>query len=530
MTLRGPLIASPQLFTAIYNERALALCTVALVATLIVGYARSWGGAAARAAVTPLLATLAISTAARLAFWHRNVIRTAYMMLNIDRFVDPTLVDLKYPVAYGALVWLTGLFHHPDGQPYGAAFGVLLVTGALTPPVLYLVAREITDDARLAFTAGLMAALHPVHIIFTGHYDFYPVSLFYDALLQLFLLRYMRTHRTIDLVAFALSSYLFCNSRVENNAVFYVNTVVLLIAARKATRHRAAQAVVIVAYLGAHLAVHFDWMHSHLMQQHMVQNLPFAPITFFRVVFTPKWNSLLDLRYSPPYLLLLVVVGVYAAARHGGLARRYEAAVFMSMLLLYVDITDSTVLWNARYFLNLLPSLVMVATCGLERLSARSPRVRQFAPWVVALCFLPYIPMLSRFAFAVQDEYTFYRDEVLPRLPRRATVWKLSLPDQVFQWELRDHHLFEIDGFHVINDAGDLRSGEFLFIGLNCYQMLDRPLPIRPECGAQLHDPNNVVVLRRRIAARPFHNRAPWYISGVWRRFQSIDLYVLRRR
>lgn len=518
------------MFTALYNERALALCTVALLIMVISIGVRPDSRRGAMAIMAPFLSILGLSAVARLAFWHRSVIRTAYLMLNLDRLSDPNHFDLKYPVAYGALVWLVTLFHHPAGPPYGAAFGVLLVTGVLTPPLLYLVAREITEDARMAFTVGLMAVLNPVHIIFTGHYDFYPVSLFYDALLQLFLLRYLRTQRIPDLVAFALASYLFCNSRVENHATFYVNTLVLLVGARRIKAHRAPQVAVIVLYVAAHLAVQFDWSRSSLTEQHLVQNLPLAPLHLFGVFLNPRWNSLLDLRYSPPYLLPLMLVGLYTAIRRRSLAQRYEAMVLVAMLLLYVDITDSTVLWNARYFLNLLPALLMVSMGGLEHIGTRFPRVRQLAPWVVVLCFIPYIPMLWRFAFIAQDEYVFYRDEVRPSLSRDVTVWKMSLPDEVFQWELRDHHLFELDGYHVTNDPNDLRPGDHLFIGINCYQMLDSPLPIRPECGAQLHDPRNVIVLHRRIAARPFHIRAPWYVSGVWRQFQYIDLYLLRRR
>lgn len=518
------------MFSFLYDERALLAVSLVLFVTLAVRTRSALKVRANHPIVLRCVALLALSTVVRLAFWHRGLIRTGQQLLNLDLFANLSYSDLKYPVAFGALVGGLNRLLPVAGPPYGAAFGVLLVVGSLTPACMYLVAREVIDDDRIAATAGLMMALHPVHVLFSVHYDFYAVSVFYDALTQLFLLRYLRERRTADLATFVLASYLFCNSRVENHAVFYANTLMLMLSARKVTADRLVQSLMFVVYLFVHLAVQWDVTHSHLMQQHVVSNLLLTPLKLPIVLIDPHWNHFLDVRFCPPYLLPLIAIGLYAASRRPSLVQRYEALVFVGMLLIYVDIIDSTILWNARYFLNLLPAVVVVAAVGIETASGRLPWLRRIAPWVVALCFAFYVPTLARFEYGMQAEYRFYRDEVRPRLVPGVAVWKLKIQTDLFRDEFRDEHLFDMDRFHVVNDANELQSGDVLFLGFNCYQTLDRPLPMHPECAAQLHDPRNTVVLHRRFPARPYHIRALWYVTGVWRTFRYVDFYLLQRR
>ncbi len=518
------------MFSFLYNGWALLAVSVVLFGALVIHIGYALKVPALRPVFLWCGWLLTLATCVRLLCWQRGVIRTAQPLLNLNQFPYLFYSDLKYPLAFGSLVGGLNEVFPVEGPPYAAAFGVLLVLGSLTPLCVYLVAREVVEDDRLAVTAGMMVALSPLHVLFSVHYDFYAVSVFYDAITQLFLLRYLRARRLGDLVTFAIASYLFCNSRVENHTVFYLNTLMVMLAARKATTVRLAPVAVFIVYVCAHLMVQWDVTHSSLMGQHVIKNLLFAPLHLPGMLLEPHWNHFIDFRFSPPYLLPLIIVGLYAAARRPSIVQRYEALVLVCMLMIYTDITDSTILWNGRYFLNLLPVAVVVATVGLEAVSKRWPFLPRAAPWIVAVSFIPYLRTVAHFDYVTQDEYRFYRDEVRPRLPRDVAVWKLRIDTQLFRDEFRDEHLFEMDRHRVVYDPEALASGDMLFLGINCYQTLDRPIPMQPECAAQLHDPRNVVVLHRRVPARPYHIRALWYVTGVWRSFQYVDFYLLRRR
>ena len=95
---------------------------------------------------------------------------------------------------------------------------------------------------------------------------------------------------------------------------------------------RLKQGAILAAYALAHLAVQFDWSRGSLKDQHVVTDLPMAPFRLAVQLFNPHWNHLIDLRFCPPYLLPLVLVGLYAAWRRPGIVPRYEAALLVTIL------------------------------------------------------------------------------------------------------------------------------------------------------------------------------------------------------
>lgn len=191
-------------------------------------------------------------------------------------------------------------------------------------------------------------------------------------------------------------------------------------------------------------------------------------------------------------------------------------------------------------------------------------RARRAATLAAAvLVFLAYVPTLHAAEYLPQAEYAFYRQEVRPLLRPKQVVWKYQMDPATYlpraqasaytknafdmppsreelvrkleglNIEFEDWHLFgqeAVDlGLKVTHDFGDVQTGSLIYLGLNCYQFVVGDERMVPECQALLDDPRNQVLKKRSAPVRIFHYEAPWYVSGAYRRFDTVTFYLLRR-
>lgn len=544
----------PALFSFLYDQAAFTWIHAALAVFVLAALTHALAlGRHKTQAIDVLLVTL-VSAVPRVAFAGRSLIRTAHQLINLQYLDDGAFHSYTYPVSFAGLLRAARPLWPGVTSNFDVAIDLILTLGILTPAVFYLLCRTLGADRRLGVTLALLVALNPTHVLFSGNYDFFVPSVFYEVLSHLLLLVFLGSGSAAVLPGFLLASTAFYHCRPENSVIFFLHGACLLYAIARMPLPRWLTAAGLAAFVALNVPYQIDWFLHGTYSVHVVSSLPLSPLRVFTVLFDPDWNHFLDWRWSPPYLIVLMALGLWRMRHERRVIHLYAIGILAVFLLVYHDIACHTTTGNSRYFLNLLPAAGVLCLGALAWLYRLHRAAFPVALGVIALAFVAYVPRLDGFGTIVQDEYAFYRAEVQPRLDRRARVWTLGIeaPDlralyagrddilgveaserahrsDVMAKDFMESHLFVLDDFEAVHRDGDLTPGDWVYIGAACYQFSVSAGEIVPACAAQLRDSRNRIVAEAAFQARPYHVLAPWYVSHAWKGFERVRFYLLRR-
>jgi uncharacterized membrane protein len=334
--------------------------------------------------------------------------------------------------------------------------------------------------------------------------------------------------------------------------------------------NKAALAAGAALFFFVNLAFQYDWYEAGSYQVHVVQHLWMAPLAWVWKFDDPTWNHLVDWRWCPPYLLPLLVVGTLQIARKRSILHVYPLVIFATFLAVYSDIRIHTVHANARYFMNILPAVFLVASEAIAWLYGRWEKAFPLVVATIVAVFCAYVPRLADNAYITQYEWQFYWTQARQHLvagprqvwmydpeahhwaeyanaqsssgvvvaavgrifgiPERATRERDPGEMELYQLEFDQGHLFDDGQTRITHRATALTPGDYVFLGANCYQFVVAGDRMLPECERHLHDPRNEILAETGYPARFFNTSAPWVRSGAYRNFRTTTFYLLRRR
>ena len=561
--------APAPLFNVLYDVRALTVVH-ALFALWAAGTGFWLLRHHARARLLLDLAAITVIAAIpRLAFFQKTSFRPAHFFRELS--LPASSYSFSYPVGFPALLNLVGAVTGGVADPHEISWYTSLLIGILTPTVFYLLALRLMRDRQLAWTVALLLAFNPAHVMFSGPHDFFIAGVFFEVTSHLLLLVFFQTRRFVFFWGFLLASYLFYQCRTENNVVFYLHALCVLYALWRLPVNKPLMAVGAALFFGVNLAYQFDWYRAGSSDVHVVNNLWRAPLVWLWSMDDPTWNHLVDWRWCPPYLPLLLLAGTVRILRTRSFIHVYPFVIFATFLAVYSDLRNATPHSNARYFLNLIPAVLLVSAEALGWLYQRWERAFPFVVATIVAIFCLYVPRLADNEYITQYEWRFYWTEVRPLVTGSHRVWLydpiendwpayeraqtaplriagaafgnvLGIPESRTNFRDSEHslpyqpdfvqqlHLFEDGRSTITHTSAALEPGDYVFLGADCYQFVvvgDRMLP---ECERQLHDPRNAVVVQADYPARFYHHGAPWVISGAYRNFRTTTFYLLRRR
>jgi hypothetical protein len=515
-----------------------------------------------------LAAITAISAVPRLVFFQKTSFRPGHLFRELTLSGDS--VSYYYSVGVPALFNFVRILTGNIADPHDISWYTSLVIGILTPAVFYLLALRLTTDRKLAWTLALLLALNPAHVMFSGPHDFFIAGVFFEVVSHLLLLVFFQTRHFVFFAGFLLASHLFYQCRAENNAIFYLHALCVLYALWRLPVNKALMALGTVAFLTVNLAFQYDWYQSGTSSIHVIQHMWRAPFAWLQKAADPTWNHLVDWRWCPPYLPLLLVIGTFRMLKERSFLHVYPFVVFAVFLAVYSDLRSQTVHGNARYFLNITPAIFLVAGEALAWLYQRSERAFPLVVAGIVLTFAAYVPRLADNQYIAQYEWRFYWTQVRPAMSAGYRVWMydphenhwpayeraqtasvrigadvlarvfgvrdspdadrdpdITLP---FGPDFHQGWLFDDGRATVTHSSAALESGDYVFLGALCYQFVVAGDRMLPECERQLRDPRNEIVTQAGYPARFFHPGAPWVTSGAYRNFRTTTFYLLRRR
>ena len=270
---------------------------------------------------------------------------------------------------------------------------------ALTPLAVFAHARLLLGRPDRALWAAAIVAAMPLHVRFSASEVAFVPSLLLSSLafatMHLALKDPSRIVRAALLLALPFVVFVVLHAR-PLNVLFVALMVVWIVAARPEaasvppTRARAARWVAALSIVGVGALVTV----GHLLTRYgenVREGLSFRTLTDgLTGLLDPGVNTLLDVRCTPPVLLLLLLALGWAAWRGAPverlerLRRRYLVAWWFAFFVTHAYVLPENPLNQARYHLHLVVPLAMMAALGLEvlwRARARAPRV---AVWVAA--------------------------------------------------------------------------------------------------------------------------------------------------
>ena len=547
------LVNEPLKFRWLYDLQGLSYIHAALIIYLL--FTIAWLLAERKHGKQFLDALLLIGIAAipRIYFFQKSIFRTAHFFMNLRTMDDPSFYSFGYPVSLNALMRLIIQVGNSSWDRREVAWYLLLVLGILSPAVFYLLSLRLTPNRKLALTMGLLLALNPAHVMFSGPYDFIVASVFFEVLSHMLLLIFFQTGRPWPFIGFLMSSYLFYLSRPENSVVFFLHAICIVVAFWKVKTSKLFLTGGALVFFAMNFMFQYDWALARTYDVHVVQDLYKSPIQIFHVLSDPEWNHFIDWRWCPPYILLFLIIGTWRMIKERSVIHLYPWTVFTVFLLVYSNIGCYTVHGNARYFLNVIPAVFLVMNVAVGWIYARYEKAFYWTVGVAVAVFALYVPKLADNKYITQNEWDFYYTQARAQVAPGHAVWKWNVmksdfvdrlktfqtktgreighePPEALANEFEDQHLFEEDRVRVVNDQAQLNVGDYLFVGSNCYQFVLYEGKMVPECEAALHDPRNEVVLKSEYPTRIYHVRAPWVRSEAWRNFATTTFYLLQRK
>ena len=530
-------------FSFLYDVNALALLQAGLLAFLLAVVVAAVVDGQHRSQVVDSIALVALAALVRLALNHHALIRVSHPTINIGLTDNPQFFFyIDYPVALSGLTTLMDSLLPARMDEFDLTMAEILVVGCLTPAAFYLLSRLLGADRGVAWLVGLLIVFNPTHVLYSTHYDFFATSVFFEVVAHSLLILFLRTGQPVTFAGFFMASAVFYHSRPENSAIFYFHLACLLYAIWRLPLPRVRTVPLTLGFAAFNLAYHFDWLRN-IHPNHVITNLWKAPWRIFGVIFDPEWNHLLDWRWSPPYVLLLVVLGVWVALRKPTAVHLYALAILCSYFAIYHDLMVPSPLHNSRFFLNLMPATAVLSLTALQWLQARWSRTVPAAAAVIVLLFLPYVSELRDFDTIQSQEFRFFRSQVAPTV-KGGTLWRQEVTSALFEQLPEQAHDFFREGavnefedgyldrpdIQTVHRPRDVPTGGWLFLGASCYQLTAVSGQMTPQCAAQLQDPHNRIVKQSdAFAPRLYHLGAPWSITGAWKGFDSVRFYLLRR-
>ncbi|MEZ4390537.1 MAG: hypothetical protein R3A48_05530 [Polyangiales bacterium] len=313
-------------------------------------------------------------------------------------------------------------------------FSVDLALAALTPAALFVHARAMLRDHRVALAAALLLATLPSHLRFSRSDVEFLQSLLLSSLAFTALYgaltdddRRWRVACSAVLPALCLGTYL---TRPENLVFFPLDLAAFAVAATGATIPR--RRVLLVGALVAAPAALAAWAHlfAHYRAE-LAEGLSRRTLqTAWETLRSTRYNTLINPSVTPPWVTAGAVLGLgvmwRSPLRRKGLFLLGWLAVFF---VVHSYIRPHEVAMQARYHLHLVTPLILLAASVTPALAPR-------APWLMALLAALSVttPWLYRgfvrdTAFYEMREFAFLRRETA-RVPRGCRVIEFrGVPD-----------------------------------------------------------------------------------------------------
>ena len=304
------------------------------------------------------------------------------------------------PWSYSRVIPSAGRIYHGPGlallHPEPAWLTETITTSTLayallTPLAVFVHARYLLDDVRAGFFAAVLIAIMPLHLRFshsdTGFISSITVSSMVFALLYVVLRTPSRVRGWSAIILLALPILLLYQLRPLN--ILYFPMLVATPFLRQCLytdrplehRNRAIVAVVVLSVLtfGWGVPLWLEGFGQQVNEGLSVKTL----ITAARVLFSPRFNTLLNPVFTPPGLLLIAIYGAVDLWRRN---RRWLLAFLLLWMLgvlgAHAYVLPQSPYMQARYHLQLLMPFMLLVACGAEAGLRWMIEQRDRKPWL----------------------------------------------------------------------------------------------------------------------------------------------------
>ncbi len=382
----------------------LALCALALVFFLFVlgrDVARS-----KRSALIPVLALTALGALLRVAMSPATMMgawpfsRTSILM----RFVwnSPLLASI-IERSHGTLYF------------FDLVTTVNLMFAFFTPAAVYLHAKKLLEDQRVALLAALLVTLLPLHVRFSqSEVAFIPSIALSSYTFVLVHTALKDRSKWVRLAALAflplVASAMFVARPLNQIFLPLLLWTALYLSRRAAPLSRRLIVSGLVTVVGI---LTFVYVTVPLYRGQIVEGASISTVVNGLVTFlSPAKNTLLYPWITPPGVMLLALGGAWTSTHRRG-PERDRAVFLMGWLLLFfvahAYVVPRAIAMQARYHLHLVVPFVMLAAMAMAKLYTR----RRAIFWLTFVYVLS-IPLLHRgfiedVAFDDMREYAFVR-------------------------------------------------------------------------------------------------------------------------
>jgi hypothetical protein len=331
------------------------------------------------------------------------------------------------------LAWLSRALH-VDITLVGTIFKTDLALAALTPAALFVHARAGLKDLRAALAALLLMATLPAHIRFSRSDVEFLQSLLLSSLTFTALYGALGDERprwrqacAVALPGLCLGTYL---TRPENLVFYALDLAACAVAAAgTALPWRRVAAVGALVSVPAGIAAWGQLLARYRAE--LSEGLSTRTLrTAWETLRSTQHNTLINPAVTPPWVLALAALGLYALLRAG---ERRRAAFLVGWLAVFFVVHSYVrpheVAMQARYHLHLATPLVLLAASAAPLLADRARAA--LAPLALLLLATPWIyrGFIQDTAFYEMREFAFVR-RAAARVPWSCRVLEFrGVPD-----------------------------------------------------------------------------------------------------
>lgn len=343
-----------------------------------------------------------------------------------------------------------------------------LALSSLMPLVFFTHARLLLGDARKALAAAALMAVLPMHVRFAKSDVIFVLSLVNSSLTFATIYGALsdpsRAWRAACGVALPILSFATYLARPENYAFALLDLGALTLYLRAdVPRRRVAFAALAIASAAGY-AVAVDLLARY--RQNVAEGLSLQTLAHaWEIATDPGYNTLVNPRMTPPAVPLLALVGGVTLWRAG---ERRKAAFLAAWLVTFFVINSyvraPTVLMQARYHLNLVSPLLMLAAAALPAVE-RLPRPARaaLAAW---LLLSPWVHrgFVRDVDYTEAQEYFFLRRHRALLDPRCAVLElgpAVDIPEARYTLGLRAPRVSEASRGGVYGGATGVQLGAF---------------------------------------------------------------------
>ena len=304
-------------------------------------------------------------------------------------------------------------------------FKTNLVLAALTPLPLFLHAKFLLKDTRVALAAAALFAVLPAHITFARSDVYFMQSLFFSSLAFATLYsalsdpsRRWRLFSLVFLGPLLWSVYLVRPLNLLFHPLF-IATIFVTVGPDIPIGRRIIAAVVVTIPAIMDFALNLLTGYGTQVSEGLgLRTL----VQAWSMLFDLQRNTVINPRVTPPVIPVLMAIGVAALWRSGKrVIALYLLGWFVSFFVTHAYIVPYRTTMMARYHLHLLSPLVLMA-------AAATPTVMRFAPSARAVLVLLLLasPLLHLsferdVRFSIQREFEFLTS-LRQHIPEGCTV------------------------------------------------------------------------------------------------------------